>query len=331
MQTIFLSPSDLAFLFLESPWAFHQKYRQNIKRPPLVLPKIFNAIDASIKLKYLDKNMSEVCSDMPNAILQSADQWVKSKPITNPKYPNFEIWDSNDDVVIPAGIHAINDMLAVFYFSFPSTGVAIASFSGISGAPNATTASYALTSSHASFALNATTASHAVTASYLLGQSPTSSYALTASYVELSLAAISSSYAATASIAVSSSYALNATTASYANNFIVGNTLTIDQTLTDYHTVESSAAGENNMFNQNTGSYSSAFFKYTVANGANARTGEIMAVWNDGSIQYTDNSTVDIGDTSGVVAEVAIAASSVQFNITTATSGWKLKSLGTFM
>jgi hypothetical protein len=52
MQTIFLSPSDLAFLFLESPWAFHQKYRQNIKRPPLVLPKIFNAIDASIKLKY---------------------------------------------------------------------------------------------------------------------------------------------------------------------------------------------------------------------------------------------------------------------------------------
>ncbi len=91
MQTIFLSPSDLAFLFLESPWAFHQKYRQNIKRPPLVLPKIFNAIDASIKLKYLDKNMFEVCSDMPNAILQSADQWVKSKPITNSKYPDFEI------------------------------------------------------------------------------------------------------------------------------------------------------------------------------------------------------------------------------------------------
>jgi hypothetical protein len=85
------------------------------------------------------------------------------------------------------------------------------------------------------------------------------------------------------------------------------------------------------MFNLATGSYSSAFFKYTVANGANARTGEVMAVWNDGSIQFTDNSTVDIGDTSGVVAEAAIATNSIQFNITTATSGWKLKSLGTFM
>jgi hypothetical protein len=241
------------------------------------------------------------------------------------RYPNFIIYDSTDNVVIPAGIHAISDMEAEIYFAFPSTGVAIANFSGISGSINIATSSFATTASFASFALNATSASHAVTASYLLGQSPTSSYALTASYVELSLAAVSASYALT------SSYAVNATTASYGNNFIVGNTLTIDQTLTDYHTVPSSIVGSNNMFNLATGSYSSAFFKYTVANGANARTGEVMAVWNGGSIQFTDNSTVDIGDTSTVIAEAAIAASSIQFNITTATSGWKLKSLGTFM
>ena len=241
------------------------------------------------------------------------------------RYPNFIIYDSTDNVVIPAGIHAVSDMEAEIYFAFPSTGVAIANFSGISGSINIATSSFATTASFASFALNATSASHAVTASYLLGQSPTSSYALTASYVELSLAAVSASYALT------SSYAVNATTASYGNNFIVGNTLTIDQTLTDYHTVPSSIVGSNNMFNLATGSYSSAFFKYTVANGANARTGEVMAVWNGGSIQFTDNSTVDIGDTSGVVADAAIATNSIQFNITTATSGWKLKSLGTFM
>jgi len=158
-------------------------------------------------------------------------------------------------------------MSAEIYFAFPTTGVAIASFSGINGAPNATTASYAVTS----------------------------------------------------------------TTSSYGNNFIVGNTLTIDQTLTDYHIVPSSAAGSNNMFNRATGSYSSAFFKYTVANGANARSGEIMAVFAGGAIQFTDNSTLDIGDTSDVTAAVAIAGSSVQFNINTATSGWKLKSLATFI
>ena len=183
------------------------------------------------------------------------------------KYPNFEIWDSNDDVVIPAGIHSVNDMTAEIYFAFPTTGVAIASFSGIAGSPNATTASYAVT----------------------------------------------------------------ATTASYANNFIVANTLTIDQTLTDYHVVPSSIAGSNNMFNLVTGSYSSGFFKYTVANGNNARSGEIMAVWAGGAIQFTDNSTLDIGNTSGVVASAVIVSNSVQFNLTTATSGWRLKSLATFM
>jgi hypothetical protein len=183
------------------------------------------------------------------------------------KYPNFEIWDSNDDIVIPAGIHAVNDMTAEIYFAFPSTGVAIASFSGIAGSPNATTASYAVT----------------------------------------------------------------ATTASYANNFIVGNTLTIDQTLTDYHTVPSSIVGSNNMFTRVTGSYSSAFFKYSVTKGSNSRAGEVIAAWAGGTLQFTDNSTLDVGDTSGVVATAIIAASSVQFNLTTADSGWTLKTLGTFM
>jgi hypothetical protein len=254
------------------------------------------------------------------------------------RYPNFIVYDSTDNVVIPAGIHAISDMEAEIYFSFPSTGVAIANFSGISGSINTASSSYAQTSSYAVSASNATSASYwsgsilnatsasyafnAVTASYLLGQSPTSSYALTASYVTTAQTA---SYVLNA---VSSSYAA---TSSYGNDFIVGNTLTIDQSLTDYHTVPSSIVGSNNMFNLATGSYSSAFFKYTVANGANARTGEVMAVWNGGAIQFTDNSTVDIGDTSTVIAEAAIAASSIQFNITTATSGWKLKSLGTFM
>jgi hypothetical protein len=183
------------------------------------------------------------------------------------KYPNFEIWNSNDDVVIPAGIHAISDMVAEIYFSYPSTGIAIATFSGIAGAPNAATASYAVT----------------------------------------------------------------ATTASYAFNFTAANTLTIDQTLTDYHTVPSSIVGSNNMFTRTTGSYSSAFIKYSVTKGSNSRAGEVIAAWVGGTLQYTDNSTLDIGDTSGVVASAILSSNSVQFNLTTADSGWTLKTLGTFM
>ena len=183
------------------------------------------------------------------------------------KYPNFEIWDSNDNIVIPGGVHAVNDMTAEIYFAFPSTGVAIASFSGIAGSPNATTASYAVTS----------------------------------------------------------------TTASYSTNFTVANQLTIDQTLTDYHTVPSSIVGSNNMFTRVTGSYSSAFFKYSVTKGSNSRAGEVMVAWAGGALQYTDNSTLDVGDTSGVVASSILSSNSVQFNINTADSGWTLKTLATFM
>jgi hypothetical protein len=183
------------------------------------------------------------------------------------KYPNFIIYDSTDNVVIPAGIYAVSDMEAEIYFAFPSTGVAIANFSGINGSVNVATASYAI----------------------------------------------------------------NATTASYSTNFTVANQLTIDQTLTDYHTVPSSIVGSNNMFTRVTGSYSSAFFKYSVTKGSNSRAGEVMAAWAGGTLQFTDNSTLDVGDTSGVVATAIIAASSVQFNLTTADSGWTLKTLGTFM
>ena len=183
------------------------------------------------------------------------------------KYPNFVIYDSTDNVVIPAGIHAVNDMSAEIYFAFPSTGVAIANFSGISGSVNVATASYAI----------------------------------------------------------------NATTASYSTNFTVANQLTIDQTLTDYHTVPSSIVGSNNMFTRVTGSYSSAFFKYSVAKGSNSRAGEVMVAWAGGTLQFTDNSTLDVGDTSGVVASSILSSNSVQFNINTADSGWTLKTLATFM
>jgi hypothetical protein len=120
-------------------------------------------------------------------------------------------------------------------------------------------------------------------------------------------------------------------TASAATNFTVGSTLTIDRTLTDYATVASSVAGSNNLFTQTTGSYTSAFFKYTVTNGANARSGEVIAVWNAASAQFTDNSTLDIGSTTPVTASVTVVGTDVQFNLQTNTSGWTIKSLATYM
>lgn len=83
MKEITIAPSDFAFLFDESPWAFHQKYILGIKRPPLILPKIFNIIDSAIKTKYSDADLTKISKDLPAATLRTSDKWIKSKPIIN--------------------------------------------------------------------------------------------------------------------------------------------------------------------------------------------------------------------------------------------------------
>jgi hypothetical protein len=134
-----------------------------------------------------------------------------------------------------------------------------------------------------------------------------------------------------ASFAQSTISASYAQTASYANDFTIRTRLFFDQTLTDYATVASSIVGSNNLFTQATGSYSSAFFKYTVSNSTNARTGEVLAVWNGASVEFTDFSTVDLGATSPVTCSVSIVGADVLFNVQTNTSGWRIKSMATFM
>jgi hypothetical protein len=80
------------------------------------------------------------------------------------QFPGFEVFDQNNYVIIPAGIYAVDTNNAEIYFATPSTGVAIANFSGINGVvPVATSASYAAT---ASLALTAISSSYAATASY---------------------------------------------------------------------------------------------------------------------------------------------------------------------
>ncbi len=91
MKTIFLIPSDLAFLLDESPWGFYQKYNLGIKRPPVILPKIFTLIDVLTKASYLNTNLHDIDKSLPDAILTDADEWVKSKPISNPDYPDIEV------------------------------------------------------------------------------------------------------------------------------------------------------------------------------------------------------------------------------------------------
>ena len=62
----------------------------------------------------------------------------------NSKYINFEVYDNNDYVLIPSSIQVLDTNNAELIFAAPTTGKAVAQFSGINGSPNSTTASYAL-------------------------------------------------------------------------------------------------------------------------------------------------------------------------------------------
>lgn len=120
-------------------------------------------------------------------------------------------------------------------------------------------------------------------------------------------------------------------TAVITGSLVVTSTLQLDGSLTDYASVTSTIVGSNNLYTQATGSYTSAFVKYTVSKGTNSRAGEFIANWNGTSVTYFGNSTTDIGSTSDIVFSSAIVSSQIQVNATAASSGWKLKTLATFI
>jgi hypothetical protein len=121
-------------------------------------------------------------------------------------------------------------------------------------------------------------------------------------------------------------------TAVITGSLVVTSTIQLDGSLTDYATVNSSISGPNNLYNQATGSYTATFVKYTVSKGTNSRAGEFIVNWNDAlPVEYTDVSTRDIGNTADVVFSSTLVTGNIQVNATTATSGWKIKTLATFI
>ena len=85
------------------------------------------------------------------------------------------------------------------------------------------------------------------------------------------------------------------------------------------------------MFTQATGSRTSAFGKYTIFNGANARAGEFITVWNGTTTTYTDTSTTDIGSTADITFSSIIVGGNIEIDAVAASSGWKIKMLTTFI
>jgi len=80
----------------------------------------------------------------------------------------------------------------------------------------------------------------------------------------------------------------------------------------------------------NTGSATSAFYNYTVASGSNARSGQVMSVWNGTTVRFTEVTTTDIGNTNSALFAVGISGANVQLQFTS--SGvWTVKSIANLL
>jgi cytoskeletal protein CcmA (bactofilin family) len=75
-----------------------------------------------------------------------------------------------------------------------------------------------------------------------------------------------------------------------------------------------------------TGSYDAVHFDYVVKDGTNFRTGTVMAVWNgSGALEFTDTSTNDIGNTTGVNFNPDINSGNIRLRVTTPSGTWAVK------
>lgn len=77
-----------------------------------------------------------------------------------------------------------------------------------------------------------------------------------------------------------------------------------------------------------TSAYTGAFFDYTISDNTNLRAGNVMAIWNSGTtVQYTETSTNDIGNTSGLTFNMIISGSTAILRTSGVTGNWTVKTI----
>jgi hypothetical protein len=72
--------------------------------------------------------------------------------------------------------------------------------------------------------------------------------------------------------------------------------------------------------------YTGVFFNYTLGNGTSYRAGTVTSVVSSGStVEFTETSTNDIGNTSPVSLSVGVSGGFINLSATTTTTGWTIK------
>ena len=75
----------------------------------------------------------------------------------------------------------------------------------------------------------------------------------------------------------------------------------------------------------NTSTADAAFFDYVIKKGLNLRAGTVMVVHDGTNVEFTDNSTNDLGDTSDVTFDVDLSGGVLRLLANTTSDDWKIK------
>jgi hypothetical protein len=86
-------------------------------------------------------------------------------------------------------------------------------------------------------------------------------------------------------------------------------------------------SGSTLIYSLPTASYDGAFFDYTIKSGSNAKAGQLFGTYVSTTASYTDNSTTDIGDTSGFTFGFFISGSNMVLTGSALTSGWTVRTI----
>jgi hypothetical protein len=76
-----------------------------------------------------------------------------------------------------------------------------------------------------------------------------------------------------------------------------------------------------------TASYDTAFFDYSIKSGSNARAGQIMAIQSGSSVNFTETTTTDFGNTTAVSFTVIVSGSNMVLTGSASTGSWTIKSI----
>jgi hypothetical protein len=86
-------------------------------------------------------------------------------------------------------------------------------------------------------------------------------------------------------------------------------------------------SGSFTVYSLPTASYDTAFFEYSIKSGSNARAGTIMAIQLGSTVNFTETTTTDFGDTTPVSFTVIVTGSNMALTGSSTSGAWTIKTI----